>query len=58
VKEQAIHGRVFETIDDVTKAVRDFADKYNEEWRIEKNGYCSPRAARAKWLDTNLKRAA
>jgi len=58
LKEQAVHGRVFETIDDVRKAVRDFADKYNTEWLIEKNGYRSPRAARVDWLDTNLKRAA
>jgi transposase InsO family protein len=58
LKEQAIHGRVFETIDDVRKAVADFDDKYNQEWLIEKNGYRSPRAARVDWLDTNLKRAA
>jgi transposase InsO family protein len=58
LKEQAIHGRVFETIDDVRKAVAEFANKYNEEWLIEKNGYRSPRAARADWLDTSLKRAA
>jgi len=58
LKEQAIHGRVFETIDDVRKTMADFADKYNEEWLVEKNGYRSPRAARAAWLDTNIKRAA
>lgn len=58
LKEQAIHGRVLQTVDDVRGAIRDFADQYNAEWLIEKNGYLSPLDARAEWLDTNLSRAA
>ena len=58
LKEQAIHGRIVQTIDDVREAVSAFADRYNAEWLIEKNGYRSPREARAEWLDTNLKHAA
>ena len=58
LKEQAIHGRVFQTIDDVRNAVRDFAARYNAEWLIEKNGYLSPLDARAARLDTTLRRAA
>jgi len=58
MKEQAIHGRVFQTIDEVRDAVRDFAARYNAEWLIEKNGYLSPLDARAARLDTNLRRAA
>lgn len=58
LKEQAIHGRVFQTIDEVRDAVRDFAARYNAAWLIEKNGYRSPLDARAAWLDTNLRRAA
>jgi transposase InsO family protein len=58
MKEQAIHGRVFQTIDDVRHAVRAFAALYNAEWLIEKNGYLSPLDARAARLDTNLRRAA
>jgi hypothetical protein len=58
LKEQIIHGRVFQTIDEVREAVRDFAARYNAEWLIEKNGYLSPLDARAAHLDTNLRRAA
>jgi transposase InsO family protein len=58
LKEQAIHGRVFQTIDEVRNAVQAFAARYNAEWLIEKNRYLSPLNARAAWLDTTLKRAA
>jgi hypothetical protein len=42
----AIHGRVFETIDDVRKAVADFADTCNKEWLIEETDtvHDAPRA--------------
>ena len=58
MKEQAIHGRVFQTIDEVRDAIRHFAARYNAEWLIEKNGYRSPLDMRAARLDTNLRRAA
>ena len=45
-QEQAIYGRVFDTIEDVRQAVADFVELYNNEWLIEKNGYLSPRRAR------------
>ena len=58
LKEQAIHGRVFQTIDDVRDAVRAFVARYNAEWLIEKNGHRSPDAARAAWNEEILRRAA
>jgi len=58
LKEQIVHGRIFQTIDDVREAVRTFALRYNAEWLIEKNGYLSPLDARTAWLDPTLKRAA
>jgi transposase InsO family protein len=58
MKEQVIHGRVFQTVNDVRHAVRAFAALYNAEWLLEKNGYLSPLDARAARLDTNLRRAA
>lgn len=58
LKEQAIHGRIFQTIDEVRDAVRAFVTRYNAEWLIEKNGHRSPLDARAAWLDMNLRRAA
>jgi hypothetical protein len=58
MKEQAIHRRVFQTLDEVRDAVRDFAARYNAEWLIEKNGYISPLDARAARLDTTFRQAA
>jgi len=42
LNEQAIHGRIFHTIDEVRDAMGAFATRYNAGWLIEKNGYCSP----------------
>ena len=36
-KEQVVHGRIYQTIDDVRDAVRSFVARYNAEWLIEKN---------------------
>jgi transposase InsO family protein len=58
LKEQAIHGRVFQTIDEVRNAVRAFAERYNAEWLIEKNDHRSPFDMRTAWLDTTFRRAA
>ena len=49
LKEQVVHGRVFQTIDEVREAVRAFVTRYNAEWLTAKNGYRSPDAARALW---------
>jgi putative transposase len=58
LKEQAVHGRIFQTIDDVRDAVRAFVACYNAEWLIEKNGHRSPDAMRAAWHDQTFRRAA
>lgn len=58
LKEQIIHGRVFQTIDELREAVRDFTARYNAAWLVEKNGYLSPNDARATWMDANRRRAA
>jgi putative transposase len=58
LKEQAIHGRIFRTIDDVRDAVRAFAARYNAEWLIEKNGHRSPDAMRVAWQEETFRRAA
>ena len=50
LKEQAIYGRVFRTAQEVRQAVGEFIDRYNRDWRVEKNGFLSPlqmREARA-----------
>lgn len=54
LKEQAIYGRVFRTVDDVRDAVRTFVDLYNSEWRVEKNAFRSPDEIRQVWLENRL----
>lgn len=46
LKEQAIYGRIFRTVEDVREAVENFVDLYNNEWRVEKNGFRSPNEVR------------
>ena len=58
LKEQAVHGRIFQTIEDVRDAVRAFVARYNAEWLIEKNGYRSPAQMRATWQEEAFRRAA
>jgi len=57
-KDQVIHGRIYQTIDDARDAVRSFVAKYNAEWLIEKIGYISPTQARNAWNDATFRSAA
>ena len=50
LKEQAIYGRVFKNIEEVRAAVREFIEKYNEQWLVEKLGYRSPAQARREYF--------
>ena len=58
LKGQAVHGRVFQTIDDVRDAVRAFVARYNAAWLIEKNGHRSPAQMRAAWQEETFRRVA
>ena len=58
LKEQMVHGRIWQTIDEVRDAVHDFAARYNADWLIAKNGYRSPDDARAAWNQETFRRAA
>lgn len=49
LKEQAIHGRVFQNVADVRRAVAEFVERYNDQWLVEKNGFRSPRKIRRDW---------
>ena len=46
LKEQAIHGRIFQNLEAVRAAVADFVERYNQTWRLEKLGYQTPIEAR------------
>jgi putative transposase len=59
IKEQVIHGRVFQNLEEVRNSVRRFVDTYNRKWLVEKNGFKSPWQARDQWLaQASLARAA
>lgn len=46
LKEQAIYGRAFRNLEEVRQAVLNFVDRYNREWRVEKNGFRTPHEMR------------
>ena len=46
LKEQAIHGRIFQNLEELRAAVTEFVEQYNETWRLEKIGYQTPIEAR------------
>ena len=46
LKEQIIHGRIFQNLDDLRAAVAAFVELYNREWRLEKLGFQTPCEAR------------
>lgn len=49
IKEQVIYGRIFRTIAEVRQAVGEFVERYNRQWRIEKNAFLSPSQMREAW---------
>jgi putative transposase len=49
LKEQIIHGRVYQDIEELREAVRQFVRLYNEKWLLAKLGYQSPHEARQKY---------
>jgi len=46
LKEQSIYGQIFRNAEEVRAAVAAFVKRYNEEWLVEKLGFCSPAQAR------------
>jgi len=51
-KEQIVHGRIYQTIEEFEAEVSIFIHSYNESWILEKLGYLSPREARRNWENT------
>ena len=49
LKEQAIHGRIFQNLAAVRVAVADFVERYNQTWRLEKLAYQTPIEAREEY---------
>jgi len=55
LKKQVLEGRIYQTLDDLRKALSDFVTLYNHSWRLEKLGGHTPDEARQAWFN---KRAA
>jgi transposase InsO family protein len=51
LKKQMIEGKIYQTLDDLRKALRAFVDTYNRHWRLEKLGGRTPEEARQAWLN-------
>ena len=45
-EEEAIHGRIFRTVEELRLAVAAFVERYNAHWRVEKLGFLTPIEAR------------
>ena len=58
VEERIIHGRIYQTINEVRATVRDFIARYGASWLIEKSGFLSPNDARSASNQTTIRRAA
>ena len=51
LKKQVIEGRIYQTLADLRKALRQFVDLYNRRWRLEKLGGRTPEEVRQAWLN-------
>jgi transposase InsO family protein len=58
LKEQIIHGRIYRNIEELRAATVAFVALYNNEWRVEKNGFTAPMERRSTWLAGQMKAAA
>lgn len=50
LKEQIVYGRIYRNLEELRQAVEGFVEHYNENWRIEKNGFLSPNERRRTYL--------
>ena len=52
LKEQCIWTKRWESIEELRAGVKEFVERYNREWLIERLGHRTPREAYAAWLET------
>ncbi|MFS3136759.1 transposase, partial [Gluconacetobacter sacchari] len=50
LKENLLWVRTFETVEELRHALLEFRDLYNETWLLERHGFISPNAVRARAL--------
>jgi transposase InsO family protein len=51
LKKQVLEGRIYQTLDDLRKALKNFVALYNSRWRLEKLDGRTPEEARQVWLN-------
>jgi len=50
LKENLLWVRVFDTVEELRQALREFAHHYNENWLVARHGYQTPTQVRAAQL--------
>jgi putative transposase len=58
LKEQLLWVKTFDTVEDLRRALLDWAELYNERWMIQRHGYISPAQRRREYHAGAEKRAA
>ncbi len=58
LKEQLLWVRTFDTVEQLRRALLDWAELYNERWMIQRHGYISPAQRRRDYYATAEKQAA
>jgi putative transposase len=51
LKEQCIWSRAWETAEELREGVREFVERYNSQWLIERHGHRTPREVYEEWLE-------
>lgn len=50
LKEQIVYGKIFRNLEELRHAVREFVERYNSSWLVEKTGFLSPYEARQRYF--------
>ena len=58
LKEQLLWVRTFDTVEELRRALLDWAELYNERWMIQRHGYISPAQRRREHYAATEQRAA
>lgn len=58
LKEQLLWVKTFDTVEELRRALLEWAALYNERWMIQRHGYISPVQRRREYYTTTVKQAA
>jgi len=57
-RRQTLTVKTFDTVEQLRRALLEWAELYNERWMIQRHGYLSPAQRRREYYATNEKQAA